>query len=156
MAAPAAAPLDPVEMRLRERSRYLTALQKYDQRLWDPTDMMLKSQDITYGIKPERNAQYDLPPHIIASAHISTAMQGSIVPGVMEPGIRAGTIMLENTEGRRLAQSEPFVARTNVQPGIGDANTDQMLQKALKQYLTKGEDQTRAAITFNDRSWRGQ
>ena len=157
MAAPApAAPLDPVEMRLRERARYLTALQKYDQRLWDPTDMMLKSHDITYGIKPERNAQYDLPPHIIASAHISTAMQGSIVPGVLEPGIRAGTIMLENTEGRRLAQSEPFVGQQKVPQGIGDKNTDQLLQKALKQYLTKGEEQTRAAITFNDRAWRGQ
>ena len=160
MAAPAAAapaaPLNPMELRLRERARYLTALQKYDQRLWDPTDMLIKSRDITYGIKPERNQQYDLPPHIIASAHISTAMQGSIVPGVLEPGIRAGTIMLENTEGRRLAQSEPFVARTSMQPGIGDANTDQLLQKALKQYLTKGEEQTRAAITFNDRAWRGQ
>ena len=90
MAAPAApaAPLDPMELRLRERARYLTALQKYDQRLYDPTDMLIKARDITYGIKPERNAQYDLPPHIIASAHISTAMQGSIVPGA---GIRSRT-----------------------------------------------------------------
>ena len=156
MAVPAGVALDPIELRLRERARYLTALQKYDQRLWDATDMMIKSEDITYGIKPERNAQYDIPPHIIASAHISTAMQGSIVPGVLEPGIRAGPILLENTEGRRIAQSEPFVAKTNVTPGLGDANTDQLLQKALKQYLTKGEEQTRAAITFNDRAWRGQ
>jgi len=166
MAAPAAvpaavpaaapAPLNPVELRLQERARYLTALQKYDQRLWDPTDQLLKAEDITYGINPERNKQYDLSPHLIMSAHISTAMQGSIVPGVLEPGIRAGPIMLENTEGQRLAQSEPFVARQKVTPGIGDANTDQMLQKALKQYLTKGEEQTRAAITFNDRAWRGQ
>ena len=147
---------DPMELRLAERRRYLTALQKYDQRLWDPVDMMRKSYDITYGIKPEKDKSFDLPPHIILSAHISTAMQGSIVPGTVDPTIRAGKVVLENATGRALGQ-EPFNSFSGpIQPGIGDANTGELLQKALKQYLQKGELQTREALTYNDRSWRGQ
>ena len=148
--------MDPVELRLAERRRYLTALQKYDQRLWDPVDIMRKSYDITYGIKAEKDKQFDLPPHIILSAHISTAMQGSIVPGTLDPKIRAGKIVLENASGKSLGQ-EPFnTFAGKIPPGIGDANTDQLLQSALKQYLQKGEMQTREALTFNDRMWRGQ
>ena len=146
---------DPVELRLAERRRYLTALQKFDQRLYDPVDMMRKAADITYGIKPEKNKQFDLPAHVIINAHISTAMQGSIVPGVLEPGVRAGRIVLESARGRSLGQ-EPFNSQNKVPPGIGDANTDELLQKALKQYLTKGELETRDALTFNDRAWRGR
>jgi hypothetical protein len=147
---------NPMELRLAERRRYLTALQKYDQRLWDPVDMMRKQVDLTYGIKPEKDKQFDLPPHIILSAHISTAMQGSIVPGTLDPTIRSGKVVLENTTGRALGQ-EPFNSVSGpIPPGIGDANTDQLLQKALKQYLQKGEMQTREALTFNDRMWRGQ
>lgn len=146
---------DPVELRLAERRRYLTAVQKFDQRLYDPVDMMRKAADITYGIKPESNKQFDLPAHVIINAHISTAMQGSIVPGVLEPGVRAGRIVLESTQGRTLGQ-EPFNSQGKVPPGMGDANTDELLQKALKQYLTKGELETRDALTFNDRAWRGR
>jgi hypothetical protein len=147
---------DPVELRLAERRRYLTALQKYDQRLWDPVDMMRKSYDITYGIKAEKDKQFDLPPHIILSAHISTAMQGSIVPGTLDPNIRAGKVVLEHATGKQLGQ-EPFNSFSGpIAPGIGDANTDELLQKVLKQYLQKGELQTREALTFNDRMWRGQ
>lgn len=147
--------IDPVELRLAERRRYLTALQKFDQRLWDPVDMMRKQQDITYGIKAEKDKQFDIPPHIIASAHISTAMQGSIVPGTLDPNVRSGRIYLDTEAGRILGQ-ERFIARSKVPPGIGDANTDELLQKALRQYLTKGELETRDALTFNDRMWRGR
>ena len=52
-----------------------------DQRLWDATDMMRKAVDVTYGVKPERNGSYDVSPHVISSAHVSTAVQGDIVPG---------------------------------------------------------------------------
>ena len=147
--------IDPIEMRLRERRRYLTALQKFDQRLWDPIDMMRKQQDITYGIKPERNKQFDLPPFVVTNAHISLAMQGSIVPGTLDPTVRSGRIYLDTEAGRILGQ-ERFIARSKIPPGIGDANTDELLQKALRQYLTKGELETRAALTFNDRMWRGR
>ena len=155
MAAPAVAAPNPIELRLAERRRYLTALQKFDQRLWDPVDMMRKKQDITYGIKQEKDNQFDLPPHIIINAHISTAMQGSIVPGVLEKNVRAGRIVLESAQGRSLGQ-EPFNSQGKVPPGLGDANTDELLQKALRQYLTKGELETRDALTFNDRAWRGR
>ena len=147
--------IDPVELRLAERRRYLTALQKFDQRLWDPVDMLRKGADLTYGIKPEKDKQFDLPPHVIINAHISTAMQGSIVPGTLDPNIRAGKIVLESSQGRTIGQ-EPFNSQGRVPPGLGDANTDELLQKALTQYLTKGELETKAAITFNDRMWRGQ
>ena len=146
---------DPVELRLAERNRYLTALQKFDQRLWDPVDIMRKQQDITYGIKPEKDKQFDLPSHIIISAHISTAMQGSIVPGVLDPTVRPGKVQLEHDQGRVLGQ-EPFTSQAKVPQGLGDKNTDELLQKALKTYLTKGELQTRSALTFNDRAWRGR
>ena len=83
-------------------------------------------------------------------------MQGSIVPGTLDPKIRAGKIVLENASGKSLGQ-EPFnTFAGKIPPGIGDANTDQLLQSALKQYLQKGEMQTREALTFNDRMWRGQ
>ena len=146
---------DPVELRLAERARYLTALQKFDQRLYDPVDMMRKARDLTYGVKQEKDKQFDLPAAVIINAHVSQAMQGSIVPGVLEPNVRPGRIVLESTQGRKLGQ-EPFNAQGKVPPGIGDANTDELLQKALKQYLTKGELETRDALTFNDRSWRGR
>ena len=75
---------------LRERLRYLGALQKEDQRLWDPDEMLLKAYDVTYGLKAEKGKTFDVPQHIIAAAHISTAMQGSIYPGEVDTSLRRG------------------------------------------------------------------
>ena len=146
---------NPIELRLAERRRYLTALQKFDQRLWDPVDMMRKQQDVTYGVQQQKGNQFDLPQVVIVNAHISLAMQCSIVPGTLDPNVRRGKIQLEHQQGRILGQ-EPFTAQGKVSGGLGDANTDDMLHKALKQYLTKGELETRSALTFNDRAWRGR
>ena len=151
MAAPGV--LDPEALFQAERRRYLKELQKSDQRLWDSIDMMRKAQDVTYGFKRETNKTFDVSPHIIASAHISTALQGSVVPGTVDPNVRAGRIVLDN--GVTIKQ-EPFNSFTGPPPpGIGDKNTDELLQSALKRYLMKGEVQLREQLTFNDRIRRG-
>lgn len=150
MAAPV--PLNPQQLFERERMRWRGALQMEDQRLWDATDMMRKASDVTYGFKPEKGGSLDIAPHIISSAHISTAMQGDIVPGTVDQSLRSGAIVLSN--GNTLRQT-PFTSMQKVQPGIGDKNTDQLLQNALKQYLTKGELELKSALTFNDRPGRG-
>ena len=147
-----APPLNPGQLFERERLRWRGALQKEDQRLWDATDMMRKAANITYGIKPEKSGSYDIPAHVIVSAHISTAMQGSIFPGQVDPTIRGGSVVLANGD---TVQHTPFTSTQRVPPGIGDKNTDQLLQTALKQYLTRGELELRSALTFNDRPGRG-
>ena len=157
MAAPAVAAPPPVlnaqQLFDRERRRWRSVLQSEDQRLWDATDMMRKAADVTYKVKPEKNGRLDIPAQIIINAHISTAMQGSIYPGVPDPNIRSGRVVL--TSGTTV-RKQPFNSLSDpVPPGLGDKNTDQMLQQALRQYLTKGELELRNALTFNDRPGRG-
>lgn len=148
-----APPLNPGQLFERERLRWRGALQQEDQRLWDATDMLRKAANITYGMKPEKGGGYDIPPHVIVSAHISTAMQGSIFPGQVDSSIRAGPVVLANGDTVR---QTPFTStQRQVPPGIGDKNTDQLLQTALKNYLTRGELELRSALTFNDRPGRG-
>jgi hypothetical protein len=137
----------------RERLRWMSAIQKEDQRLWDATDMMRKAQNVTYGIKPEKNGRFDISPHIIASAHISTAMQGSIFPGVPDPSIRGGKVVLASGNTIKKAPFNSFGSQPAA--GVGDRNTDDMLQQALRQYLSKGDLELRNALTFNDRPGRG-
>ena len=154
VAAPPA-PLDIDARFLRERRRYLGALQKEDQRLWDPDEMLMKAHDVTYGLKPEKGITFDMPQHIIASAHISTAMQGSIYPGEPDRTLRPGTIVLSsgNQVKRQAFNSLP----QTIPQGLGDKNTDEMLQTALKQYLTKGELEKKSALEFSvDRPGRGR
>ena len=141
---------------LRERRRYLGALQKEDQRLWDPDEMLLKAYDVTYGLKPEKGKSYDVPQHIIASAHISTAMQGSIVPGEVDPSLHSGrTVLSSGNTVRRQRFTNPNAQK--IPPGLGDKNTDELLQQALKTYLVKGELQTKSALEFSmDRPGRGR
>ena len=44
-----------------------------------------------------------------------------------------------------------------IPPGLGDKNTDEMLQQALRQYLVKGELETKSALEFSmDRPGRGR
>ena len=154
-----AAPVDPaaeIDARfLRERQRYLGALQKEDQRLWDPDEMLMKSYDVTYGLKAEKGITFDIPQHIIAAAHISTAMQGSIYPGEVDTSLRAGSSILSSGPQvkRQAFNSLPQAIPT----GLGDKNTDAMLQTALKQYLTKGELERKSALEFSvDRPGRGR
>ena len=157
MAAPLVAPAVPdIDAQfLRERRRYLGALQKEDQRLWDPDEMLMKSYDVTYGLKPEKGISFDIPQHIIASAHISTAMQGSIYPGEIDRTLRPGSSILSS--GSQVKR-KPFNSLPQAIPqGLGDKNTDEMLQTALKQYLTKGELERKSALEFSmDRPGRGR
>ena len=151
--AAAVAPLNPQQLFDQERLRWRGAIQKEDQRLWDATDMMRKAANFNYGIKPQKDGSFDIPPHIISSAHISTAMQGSIYPGTVDPTLRSGRVVLAN--GNTVKRQQFNATQRPVPPGLGDRNTDQLLQTALRQYLTKGELELRNALTFNDRPGRG-
>mgnify|MGYP000020533768 FL=1 len=140
---------------LRERLRYLGALQKEDQRLWDPDEMLLKAYDVTYGLKAEKGKTFDVPQHIIAAAHISTAMQGSIYPGEVDTSLHRGSTVL--SKGSQVKQQRFNSHPMQVPPGLGDKNTDEMLQQALRQFLVKGELQTKSALEFSmDRPGRGR
>ena len=152
MAAAPPAPPNPQVLFERERLRWRAAIQMEDQRLWDATDMMRKAVDVTYGVKPERNGSYDVSPHVISSAHISTAVQGDIVPGEVDGSVRSGAVLLDNGDTVR---RERFSSMQNIPQGIGDKNTDALLQQALRQYLTRGELELRSPLTFNDRPGRG-
>ena len=128
MALPVHVGVDP--RYLAERSRYLGALQKEDQRIWDPDEMLLKAYDVTYGLKAERGKTFDIPQHIIASAHISTAMQGSIVPGEVDTSLRPGKTILSS--GNSVRQQRFASHPQKIPPGLGDKNTDELLQQALQ------------------------
>ena len=141
------------EYLLRERARYKKELEKEDQRLWDGVDMQRKAYDVRYGLKAQKPKDHDIPPHIMASAHISTAMQGSIVPGIANPNVRRSRVVLDT--GRTIV-SEPFASFQGAIPkGLGDRNTDELLQSALKRYLAKGDMELKSRLQFNDRPQRG-
>ena len=138
----------------RERSRYNKVLESEDQRLWGPEEIMRKQYNPTYGLRPKGEKTFDIPPGIIASAHISTAMQGSIFPGKVDPRVRSLGGLVEGVRARR----RPFTTKgIPVPKGMGDMNTDQLLQRALREHLTKGELQKKSALEFSsDRPWRGR
>jgi hypothetical protein len=138
----------------RERRRYNKVLEAEDQRLWGPDEIMRKAYDITYGMKPKGEKTFDLPPGIIKNAHISTAMQGSIFPGKVDPKVRSIGVF---SRGQPVSRN-PFTTKGVPLPkGMGDMNTDELLQKALREHLTKGELQKRSALEFSsDRPWRGR
>ena len=55
--------------------------------------------------------------------------------------------------------ARPFVSAgiPAPRPGLGDANTDELLQRALKGYLQKGELAEKNLLEFSrDRRWRGR
>ena len=111
-----------------ERKRYKKSWAAEDQRLWGPDEMMRKAVDVTFGLVPKGEKRFDIPPGIIASAHISTAMQGSTQPGEVDPKIRSLGIFVQGKENRR----QPFTAPgLQIPKGMGDMNTDELLQKAL-------------------------
>ena len=138
----------------RERRRYNKVWADEDQRLWGPEEMLRKAYDFSFGIKPKREKTTDIPAGIIASAHISTAMQGSIFPGKVDPTKRSlGVYIMGAPERRR-----PFTTKGIPLPkGMGDMNTDELLQQALHEHLTKGELEKKSALEFSsDRPWRGR
>jgi len=137
-----------------ERKRYKKSWAAEDQRLWGPDEMMRKAVDVTFGMVPKGEKRFDIPPGIIASAHISTAMQGSTQPGEVVPKIRSLGIFVQGKEKRR----QPFTAPgLQIPKGMGDMNTDELLQKALTEHLTRGELQKKSALEFStDRPWRGR
>jgi hypothetical protein len=117
--------------------------------------MLLKSYDVTYGLKAEKGKTFDIPQHIIASAHISTAMQGSIVPGEIDTSLRPGKTILSS--GNSVRQERFASHPQKIPPGLGDKNTDELLQQALQNYLVKGELETKSALEFSmDRPGRGR
>ena len=155
VAAPIAAPVVDEAARFeRERSRYNKVLESEDQRLWGPEEMMRKAYNPTFGIRPKGEKTFDIPPGIIASAHLSTAMQGSIFPGKVDPRVRSMGVFVEGVRARR----RPFTTKgIPVPKGMGDMNTDELLQRALREHLTKGELQKKSALEFSsDRPWRGR
>ena len=162
MAAPVIGPAPPVMNETEreaqrfeaERRRYNKVWADEDQRLWGPDEIMRKAYDISFGMKPKGEKTFDLPPGIIASAHISTAMQGSIFPGKVDPQKRSIGVFIEGARAKR----RPFTTRgIPIPKGLGDMNTDELLQKALSEHLTKGVLEKRSALEFSsDRPWRGR
>ena len=138
----------------RERKRYKKSWADEDQRLWGADEMMRKAVDVTFGMVPKGEKRFDIPLGIIASAHISTAMQGSTQPGQVVPKIRSLGVFVQGVESKR----QPFTAPgLKIPQGLGDMNTDELLQKALTEHLTRGELQKKSALEFStDRPWRGR
>ena len=149
-----AEPVRPFRTEAAERSRYKKTWADQDQRLWGPDEMMRKAVDITFGQVPKGEKRFDIPLGIIASAHISTAMQGSTQPGQVDPKIRSLGVFVQGVESKR----QPFTAPgLKIPQGLGDMNTDELLQKALTEHLTRGELQKKSALEFStDRPWRGR
>ena len=149
-----AEPMPPFRTEEAERQRYKRTWADEDQRLWGPEEMMRKAVDVTFGMVPKGEKRFDIPLGIIASAHISTAMQGSTVPGQVDPKVRSMGVFVAGAKSRR----QPFTAPGIQLPkGMGDMNTDELLQKALTQHLTKGSLEQKSALEFStDRPWRGR
>ena len=149
-----AEPVQPFRTEAAERSRYKKSWADEDQRLWGPEEMMRKAYDVTFGLVPKGEPRFDIPPGIIASAHISTAMQGRTQPGQVDPKIRSLGVFVEGNKTRR----QPFTAPgVQIPKGLGDMNTDELLQKALTEHLTKGTLEQKSALEFStDRPWRGR
>ena len=81
-------------------------------------------------------------------------MQGSTQPGQVDPKIRSLGVFVQGVESKR----QPFTAPgLKIPQGLGDMNTDELLQKALTEHLTRGELQKKSALEFStDRPWRGR
>ena len=149
-----AAPIPQLRTEAAERARYKKSWADEDQRLWGPDETMRKAYDVTFGLVPKGEPRFDLPPGIIASAHISTAMQGKTQPGTRDPKVRSLGVFVQGVQSRR----QPFTAPgVPIPKGMGDMNTDELLQKALTEHLTKGQLEQRSALEFStDRPWRGR
>ena len=167
-----------------ERGRYLTKMgQQEGLAKWSPEQAVKHGVDMVphATIQPQEGPRPDIPPGIITGAHISTAQQGSTYPGFKDPRFvsrrrqlypwhyikRAlDTTMYPNAkvdlkvgETQVRDPTRPFVAAgiQEPRPGIGDANTDELLQQALKSYLMKGELHEKNLLEFSrDRPWRGR
>ena len=149
-----AEPVRPFRTEAAERSRYKKTWADQDQRLWGPDEMMRKAVDITFGQVPKGEKRFDIPLGIIASAHISTAMQGRTQPGDVDPKIRSLGVFVQGVVSKR----QPFTSSgIKIPKGVGDMNTDELLQKALTEHLTRGELEKKSALEFStDRPWRGR
>ena len=101
-----AEPVRPFRTEAAERSRYKKTWADQDQRLWGPDEMMRKAVDITFGQVPKGEKRFDIPLGIIASAHISTAMQGRTQPGDVDPKIRSLGVFVQGVVSKR----QPFTS----------------------------------------------
>lgn len=147
-------PPPPVYGEERERDRFKKTYADEDQRLWGPDEIMRKKYDVRFGIKPKGEKSFDIPPGIIVAAHISTAMQGSTYPGHVDPIKRSLGVFVEGRVEERRRWTTPGIP---IPKGLGDMTSDEMLQKALREHLTKGTLEKKSALEFSsDRPWRGR
>lgn len=175
------APVPAAEREEIERRRYLKKMGEQEGlKKFSPEQAVRQGVDVVphATVQPPQGPRPDIPPGIISSAHISTAMQGSTYPGFLDTRFRAkkrqlypGKLIrraLDYTRypnardtvsvGERpgVEPSRRFSGMAEPRPGLGDANTDELLQRALKSYLMKGELQEKNLLEFSrDRPWRG-
>ena len=176
------APVPAAEREEMERRRYLKKMSEQEGlKKFSPEQAVREGVDVVphKTVQPPQGPRPDIPPGIISSAHISTAMQGSTYPGFLDTRFRAKKRQLYpwklirraldytrypnvkdtvSIGDRDLEGARPFVTGTIPGPraGLGDANTDELLQRALKSYLMKGELQEKNLLEFSrDRPWRG-